>query len=398
MRSAGRGTAVANQTWPMVVTMSELESFSALVGDIYDASLDPGRWPTVLQKACGYIGGSGASLSSHETWRRTAHVYFSWGADPHYLRLYEEQYHKLNPAFPTVLFFAVEQPHSIVPDCITRDEFCRSRFGREWLFPQGIIDGLFANLEKSPTACSTLIVARRLSDGFADEEMHQRFALVVPHIRRAVLIGKAIDLKTVEAAALADSFDTLSSGMFLVDASGRIVHANVSGHSMVTEATALRAPSGRLGAIDGQADRALLDSFSAASRGDAVLGRKGIAVPLKALDGQRYVAHILPLTSGSRRKAGASYAAAATVFVRKAELDLPSPPEAIGKEFGLTPAELRVLFAIIEVGSVPEVSQVLGTSEATVKTHLRHLFEKTGTHRQAEIVKLVAGYCNALFQ
>jgi DNA-binding CsgD family transcriptional regulator len=228
--------------------------------------------------------------------------------------------------------------------------------------------------------------------------MRQRFALVVPHIRRAVLIGKAIDLKTLEAAALADSFDTLNSGMFLVDASGRIVHANASGHSMVAEATALRAPSGRLGAIDGQADRALLDSFSAASRGDAVLGRTGIAVPLKARDGQRYVAHVLPLTSGSRRKAGASYAAAATVFVRKAELDLPSPPEAIGKEFGLTPAELRVLFAIIEVGSVPEVSHVLGTSEATVKTHLRHLFEKTGTHRQAEIVKLVAGYCNALFR
>jgi hypothetical protein len=67
---------------------------------------------------------------------------------------------------------------------------------------------------------------------------------------------------------------------------------------------------------------------------------------------------VLPLTSGSRRKAGASYAAAATVFVRRAELDLPSPPEAVAKAFGLTPAELRVLFAIIEVGSVPEVSQV----------------------------------------
>jgi DNA-binding CsgD family transcriptional regulator len=64
----------------------------------------------------------------------------------------------------------------------------------------------------------------------------------------------------------------------------------------------------------------------------------------------------------------------------------------------LTPAELRVLFAIIEVGSVPEVSQVLGISEATVKTHLRHLFEKTNTHRQAELVKLVAGYANALFR
>jgi len=43
--------------------------------------------------------------------------------------------------------------------------------------------------------------------------MRRRFALVVPHLRRALLIRQAIDLKKVEAAARADSLDTLSSGM-----------------------------------------------------------------------------------------------------------------------------------------------------------------------------------------
>ena len=92
------------------MTMSEVEAFSALVGDIYDASLDPGLWPSVLQKAGRYIGGSGAGLTSQETWRRSARLHFTWGTDPHYMRLYEEKYHKLNPAFPTVLFFPVEEP------------------------------------------------------------------------------------------------------------------------------------------------------------------------------------------------------------------------------------------------------------------------------------------------
>jgi DNA-binding CsgD family transcriptional regulator len=134
----------------------------------------------------------------------------------------------------------------------------------------------------------------------------------------------------------------------------------------------------------------------AAGNGDAAVGRKGIAVPLRARDGGRYLANVLPLTSGARRKAHISYAAAATVFVHKATLDRPSPPEAIAQEFGLTPAELRVLFAIIEVGGVREVAEVLGISEATVKTHLHHLFGKTGTGRQVELVRLVAGYANAL--
>jgi DNA-binding CsgD family transcriptional regulator len=62
----------------------------------------------------------------------------------------------------------------------------------------------------------------------------------------------------------------------------------------------------------------------------------------------------------------------------------------------LTPSELRVLFAIVEVGGVPEVADVLGISETTARTHVEHLFEKTGTSRQVDLLKLVAGYSNAL--
>jgi len=67
----------------------------------------------------------------------------------------------------------------------------------------------------------------------------------------------------------------------------------------------------------------------------------------------------------------------------------------MAREFQLTPAELRVLFSIVETGGVSEVADILGISEATVRTHLHRLYEKTGSGRQAELVKLVAGYCVA---
>jgi DNA-binding CsgD family transcriptional regulator len=41
---------------------------------------------------------------------------------------------------------------------------------------------------------------------------------------------------------------------------------------------------------------------------------------------------------------------------------------------------------------VPEVAEALGIAETTMKTHLGRLYEKTGTHRQADLVKLVAGF------
>jgi DNA-binding CsgD family transcriptional regulator len=64
--------------------------------------------------------------------------------------------------------------------------------------------------------------------------------------------------------------------------------------------------------------------------------------------------------------------------------------------FKLTPSEMRVLMAVVEIGGVPEIAPVLGVSETTVKTHRQHVFEKTGTQRQADLVKLVAGYTGPL--
>ena len=54
--------------------------------------------------------------------------------------------------------------------------------------------------------------------------------------------------------------------------------------------------------------------------------------------------------------------------------------------YRLTPTELRVLLAIVDIGGVPEVAAALGVAVTTVKTHLGRLFEKTGVARQADLV------------
>ena len=119
-------------------------------------------------------------------------------------------------------------------------------------------------------------------------------------------------------------------------------------------------------------------------------------MPLTGRSGEHYVAHVLPLSAGARRLAGADDRAVAAVFVQKASRDLPSLHHAIAKLYKLTPTERRVLSGIVQVGGVPEVAEAMGISVSTVKTHLRRLFAKTGTDRQADLVKLVAGYANPL--
>ena len=374
--------------------MREADELSQVIGDVYDASLDPALWPNAIESVCGYIGAASASLHSQDSISRSTDALFWWGdpsSAPHYFKTYLDTYGKLNPIFPGVIFFELEQPVA-VPDVISCEEFVRTRFFREWLAPQSLTDGLFSNLEKGATSCALFTAMRHTALGAVDDRMRHRFELITPHIRRSMLIGKVIDLHRVEAATLADSLDELASSVLIVDATGRIIHANASAHRLIAEADVLRATNGRIAAFDPQGSRKLLDVIAAAQAGDVAVGKNGVALPLLARSDERYIAHILPLTSGARRKAGVSYSATAAVFIRKAALDLPSPPEALARQFNLTPAELRVLFAVIEIGGVPEVAPVLGISEQTVKTHLHRIFAKTATKRQADLVRLVASY------
>jgi DNA-binding CsgD family transcriptional regulator len=229
-----------------------------------------------------------------------------------------------------------------------------------------------------------------------DSEMRRRLARIVPHVRRAILIGRAIDFRRTEAAAFAETLDGLSSGMFLVDRRAQIVHANVAGRAILASSDFLRSIRGHLVAGDARVNQTLREVFAIAAQDNAALGFRGIALPLTTHDGEHYVAHVLPLTSGARQGVGINYSAIAAVFVRKAALETPSCPEVIGRAFKLTPMELRVLIAVVEVGGVPEVANALGVAETTIKTHVGRLFEKTGTGRQADLVKVVAGFSTQL--
>jgi DNA-binding CsgD family transcriptional regulator len=84
------------------------------------------------------------------------------------------------------------------------------------------------------------------------------------------------------------------------------------------------------------------------------------------------------------------------LFICKVAAENPSSPEIIARAYRLTPTELRVLLAIVQIGGVPEVAPALGIAENTVKTHLSNLFVKTGARRQADLVKIVAGFSTPL--
>ena len=59
--------------------------------------------------------------------------------------------------------------------------------------------------------------------------------------------------------------------------------------------------------------------------------------------------------------------------------------------YGLTPAEARVAQAMLQGHGLDATAKILDIQRTTARTHLYRLFEKTGTHRQSELVRLLAG-------
>jgi DNA-binding CsgD family transcriptional regulator len=65
--------------------------------------------------------------------------------------------------------------------------------------------------------------------------------------------------------------------------------------------------------------------------------------------------------------------------------------------YGLTQAEARVALASSSGETIAETAELLALSPNTIKTHLRRVFAKTATGRQAELVRLMASMGTARF-
>ena len=371
----------------------ETAKLNRLAGSIYDAALDPELWTDVLSHIADFVGGQAAGLVTKDCTSKTLSPDYLFGVDPLYICDYSENYGKFDP-LTGVPNFDVAQVVSI-PELVNYDDYLNGAFYQEWVRPQGWGDVANAVIDKTVKSCAILAVIRTHASGLVDDEMRRRMALVTPFVRRAIMVRNVIDQKESEIATFAATFDGLSAGSFFVDATGRIVRANAAGENILRDDDYLRSVGGRLMARDTKVNETLQQAFAAAD-GDIEIGGKGIALPLTARDGEHHIAHVLPLTSRVRESAGIAYTAAAAIFVRKAAMDGLSPSDVIGKTYALTPAELRVLLAIVEEGGISDVAEALGIAATTVKTHLRRLFEKTGTSGQTDLIKLVAGFCSPL--
>lgn len=370
--------------------MSRPPRQTELIESIYDAGLHPESWSDAIVMLNAFIGSRACGLISKDPVSKSGATHYYCGVDPHYIQLYAETYARYDPLARLPRYGEVRN----IPDLVDYDAYRRGRFYQEWLRPQGSVDVANVVLEqsKSPSPMLMTVIPGR---DMLDAGMRARMQFLVPHVSRALLINRAIERKQRRAIALADVVDQLNAGVILLDTSCHIVHSNPAAETLLGADDVLRSVAGRLVARSTAANATLREIFRDAGA-VAVAAAAGRKISLTSHDGSHYIAHVIALPSLLRETAAERASAVGALFVWKAELDGRSCADVIDRTFELTPAELRVMRSIVDIGGVPETAVALGIAETTVKTHLHRVFAKTGVSRQADLVKLAAGFSNPL--
>ena len=180
--------------------MYENESPSDLIGDIYDTALDPALWADVIERITVFAGGQAGGLASKKTEHDVPYPHFLFNLDPHYMQLYWETYGQFDPL--RVLSRLDANQIVNIPDLLSYDGYRRTEFYQDWSWPQGWVDSACVVLDKSAIDYIYLNIIRSKSSGMVDDEMRRRLAIIAPHARRALLIGKSIEFEAIRGGGL----------------------------------------------------------------------------------------------------------------------------------------------------------------------------------------------------
>ena len=207
-------------------------------------------------------------------------------------------------------------------------------------------------------------------------------------VQRSSVTSRMLDIKSMEAATFETVLNTLSVAVLLIGANLKIIHANSAAQTLLEAGDPIGSHDGALKPQSQQVTAALRAVLPNTARTKTAIGDYSHRIPAQSANGDPYVLHVLTLKHRSM-PAELTLSAIAAIFVTPAIGQSQSPDAALAALFNLTRAEARVLSEIASGSTLPDVARTLNIGASTVKTHLLKIFSKTGTHRQADLVRLV---------
>jgi DNA-binding CsgD family transcriptional regulator len=371
--------------------MARADRVLGLVEDLYAAPGTIEGWHTFLESLRRSLHGSSANLVSHHLQCRKSDIVANAGSDLDGLGSYQSHWAAFDPwAYSPKQRRPAAGAISVGEELIDHAELTRTAFYADFGRHYDLVRIIGGVLEAGPSGTSVVSVARGDQGqpfGTAESAL---LAALLPHLQRALQLHRRLSRAERVAADVATVIETSSRAVLLVDARLTVIYSNTAGARLTARRDGLTIDNGELRTArtaDTTRLRELLADAIQTSQGEG-LGAGGMITVGRPSGGRPFAVLVCPVAQQMTAPlVGGS--AAAIVFINDPEqVVIPDEPD-LQALFGLTPAEARLTALLAQGASLGEAADRLGVREATVRSRLKSVFLKTGTHRQAELIGVV---------
>jgi DNA-binding CsgD family transcriptional regulator len=358
-----------------------IADYDAVISDIYDAALSPAHWEVALTNLVSRFGQDRWDIAML-LWERTAPPagrFVGWSGVHEIARQgyvngfagsnsWSVQGHQL-PVGSVV--------HS--DQLVDRTEFRKSPFFKQFLTNFDLEVSVLALLDRHGTDHLALCLPG--PDNGAPDILEAATRMLLPHMQRAVRIGRRLGEAELSADSAKSALDAAPSAVLMCDADLRLTYANRCGEAMLREGI-LSAVNGRLIFADQKLVRRLraLADPGTANRTAAMSldapGLPAVAAIAVRVETDRGAAAVNPEFGAPRLM----IVAARNHKASFANIDH------LRDWFNLTPAEARLAATLGEGGSLEDFAITRGISLNAARFLLKGIFAKTGTNRQPQLV------------
>jgi DNA-binding CsgD family transcriptional regulator/PAS domain-containing protein len=245
------------------------------------------------------------------------------------------------------------------------------------------------NVHRDNTYLAPMGISRtRRQRPFGEEELRGLRALA-PHLNRALRVTLRLKEMEARASALAEMSDRALAAVMLTDAFGRVSEANGLARAILAEGDGLVIRDGVLRAArsddSGKLARLILEAAGGVD-GLTFIRKSGV-MQVARPSCRRPLALVVSPTRNTVSPSGRSHAV--TIAFADPERAPEADADLLARLYGFTAREAAVAALLLKGCSPKEAADEFAMSENTVRTHIRHVFEKTGVERLSDLVRLL---------
>lgn len=361
---------------------------AGLIALIYEAALDRQMWPHVADRLADAAGATVCQISTYDGMTHTA-ANVAPRVPSEALQRYEKYWVHHNP----LVAAGRRQPLATVLsiyDLIPRDELVKTAIYGEFLLPLGLEEKLGATLVDDGSCWAAFGVWLPGRMGPFDQAIAEHLVDLVPHLQRALQMNARTAEIEMTRTASAELLNKLRHPVLLVDAACRILFANCASEDILTDQSGLHPDAKGVlrGIISAETD--MLHKAVGQGARQSQFGARGGGGPFRLSRGSRQsplTVSVIPLPAETYWLAPRR--PAAILFVTDPERVGNPTAASLRSGFGLTHTEAAMAIGILNGGGLKAAAARLGIAPSTARTHLTSIFNKTGTRRQAELVRIL---------